>query len=77
MSDFDEPQINAQGAYLLLTSNYRYGRPLSTAAKCFSLFIDELSGGCTLWSYWLIISDRSNHMSDRQRVAKRSSGVGL
>lgn len=47
MNDLDWPQINAPGPYPLLTSNYSYGRPLSTATKCFGPFIDHPS---TAWS---------------------------
>lgn len=38
-----QSQINAGGAHPLLISNYSNGCLLSTAAKCFSLFIDYLS----------------------------------
>lgn len=48
-------QISAPGSYLLLASNYCSGHPLSTATKCFSLFIDYLSTGYTQRSCWLII----------------------
>lgn len=63
MNDFDWPQMNALGPYPLQISNSSYGCPLSTATKCFGLFIDHLS---TVWSQqrnWQVICYWSSHIS--------------